>query len=151
MNKSQEYISNNPEETFALGKELAATLRGGEILALSGNLGAGKTAFVQGLAAGLGVKAKVNSPTFTIMKLYPAKKGNIKQLCHIDAYRLSSGKELLDIGADDYLGQKDTVSAIEWIERVKSVLPVNIANIKIKILKKDLRKIIVVHSTIDII
>lgn len=115
------YISHSLEETQALGKKIASTFRGGEILALSGDLGAGKTAFVQGLAAGLNIKGRVNSPTFTIMKLYPAKKGNIKQLCHIDAYRISSGKELLDIGADDYLGQKDTVSAIEWIERVETV------------------------------
>ncbi|MDD3285835.1 MAG: tRNA (adenosine(37)-N6)-threonylcarbamoyltransferase complex ATPase subunit type 1 TsaE, partial [Patescibacteria group bacterium] len=115
------YISHSLEETQALGKKIASTFRGGEILALSGDLGAGKTAFVQGLAAGLNIKGRVNSPTFTIMKLYPAKKGNIKQLCHIDAYRISSGKELLDIGADDYIGQKDTVSAIEWIERVDTV------------------------------
>lgn len=96
MKDKKIYISHSPEETFTLGKELAATFQGGEVLALSGDLGAGKTAFVQGLAAGLNVKGRVNSPTFTIMKLYPAKKGNIKQLCHIDAYRLSSGKELLD-------------------------------------------------------
>ena len=101
MNKRQEYNSRSPEESFSLGQKLAATLKGGEILAFFGDLGAGKTAFVQGLAVGLGVKKIVNSPTFTILKVYPVKKGKIKQLCHIDAYRLSQGKELLDIGAGE--------------------------------------------------
>lgn len=142
MNKSQEYISHSLEETFALGKELAATLQGGEILALSGNLGAGKTALVQGLAVGLGVKAKVNSPTFTIMKLYPAKKEKIKQLCHIDAYRLSSGQELFDIGVEDYFVKADTVSAVEWAERVKSVWKnYSVITIKITSISENERRI----------
>lgn len=141
MIKKAEYISNSPEETFTIGKELAATLKGGEVLALSGDLGAGKTAFVQGLAAGLGVKALVNSPTYTIMKLYRAKKGVIKQLCHIDAYRLDSGSELKDIGVDEYFGQADTVSAVEWAGRVKSSMPSNSLIISIKILDKNSRVI----------
>ena len=144
MKDKKIYISHSPEETFTLGKELAATFQGGEVLALSGDLGAGKTAFVQGLAAGLNVKGRVNSPTFTIMKLYPAKKGQIKQLCHIDAYRLSSGKELLDIGADDYLGRKDTISAIEWIERVEIFAQRDCLHVYLKSLSETDREIIII-------
>lgn len=143
MNKRQEYISRSPEETFSLGQKLAATLKGGEILAFFGDLGAGKTAFVQGLAVGLGVKKIVNSPTFTILKVYPVKKGKIKQLCHIDAYRLSQGKELLDIGAGDYLGAVDTVSAVEWAERVLEILPNKVVTINIKNISLNVRKIII--------
>lgn len=141
MSAKKTYISHSPEETFSLGRELGQSLRGGEILALYGDLGAGKTAFVQGVAAGLGVKATVNSPTFTIMKLYPVKKGEIKRLCHIDAYRLSQSKELLDIGASDYLGAADTVTALEWAERVESVLTNNLFNIKIKSIGENSREI----------
>ena len=146
MRNKQTYISHSPEETFILGKNLATTLQGGEILAMSDDLGVGKTVFVQGLASGLGVKAKVNSPTFTIMKLYPAKKGKIKQLCHIDAYRLSSGRELLDIGANDYLGREDVVSAIEWAEKVRtawedySVITIKITSISENERKKKKKK-----------
>ncbi len=141
MPTKRKYISHSPEDTFSFGRELALSLRGGEILAFYGDLGAGKTALVQGIAAGLGVKGIVNSPTFTIMKLYHVKKGSIKRLCHIDAYRLSQGKELLDIGAGDYLGFTDTVSAVEWAERVDSVLAANLFNISIKNLGENSREI----------
>ena len=141
MSAKKTYISHSPAETFSLGQELGQSLRGGEILALYGDLGAGKTALVQGIAAGLGIKATVNSPTFTIMKLYPVKKGQIKRLCHIDAYRLSQGKELLEIGASDYLGAADTVSAVEWAERVGSILTNNLFNIRIKNIGEDSREI----------
>ena len=143
MIKKQEYISNTSEETFAIGKELANVLKGGEVLILSGNLGAGKTAFVQGLAVGLGVRGLVNSPTYTIMKLYEANKGKIKQLCHVDAYRLSSGLELQDIGVSDYFKLKDTITAIEWPEKIKEILPQNYISIKIENKSENVRKIII--------
>jgi len=119
-------------------------LRGGEILALYGDLGAGKTALVQGIAAGLGIKATVNSPTFTIMKLYPAKKGQIKRLCHIDAYRLSQGKELLEIGAGDYLGAADTVSTVEWAEKIETLAESECVRIYLKALSANEREITII-------
>lgn len=144
MNKSQKYISHSPAETFALGQEIAVSLKGGEVLALSGDLGVGKTAFVQGLAAGLGVKGVVNSPTFTIMKLYQIKKSQIKQLCHIDAYRLQSSEDLVALGVSDYFGAKDTVSAVEWAERVgELLLKYKVIKIFLSHLEKDSREIIV--------
>jgi tRNA threonylcarbamoyladenosine biosynthesis protein TsaE len=143
MTAKKAYISHSPEETFSLGRELGQSLHGGEVLALYGDLGVGKTALVQGVAAGLGIKATVNSPTFTIMKLYPVKKEKIKQFCHIDAYRLSSGQELLDIGTDDYLGQADTVSAVEWAEKAESILPAEVIRIKVQIIGEQKRKIII--------
>jgi tRNA threonylcarbamoyladenosine biosynthesis protein TsaE len=144
MSAKKTYISHSPEETFSLGQELGQSLRGGEILALYGDLGAGKTALVQGIAAGLGIKATVNSPTFTIMKLYPVKKGQIKRLCHIDAYRLSQGKELLEIGAGDYLGAVDTVSAVEWAEKVETLAESECMHIYLKALSATDREIIII-------
>ena len=131
-------ISASAKETFSLGKKLGAACRGGEVFALMGDLGAGKTCLVQGLAKGLGVKGAVNSPTFVVMKIYPVS-GNkrIKHFCHIDAYRLSSAKELKDLEALDYIKQADTVSAIEWGDKVKSVLPQGVRKIKIKLGAKE--------------
>ena len=125
----KQFITNTPEETFAFGEKLGKNCQGGEVFLLSGDLGAGKTCLTQGLARGLGVKGKVNSPTFNIMKIYKIKIGN---LCHIDAYRLNSGNDLRMIGLDDYLGKSDTVVVIEWAEKVKSVWPENRIQIKIK-------------------
>ncbi|MBN2884431.1 tRNA (adenosine(37)-N6)-threonylcarbamoyltransferase complex ATPase subunit type 1 TsaE [Patescibacteria group bacterium] len=141
MNSIKEYISHSPEETFAIAQKFAGTLKGGEVLALFGNLGAGKTAFVQGLAAGLGVKVQVNSPTFAIMKLYQANRAKIKQLCHVDTYRLSSSSELSDIGISDYFNQADTITAIEWAEKVKDILPKELIVIKLVASEENIRKI----------
>ncbi|MEI8360778.1 MAG: tRNA (adenosine(37)-N6)-threonylcarbamoyltransferase complex ATPase subunit type 1 TsaE [bacterium] len=110
------------EETFALAEQFATKLKGGEVICLSGNLGAGKTAFSQGLAKGLGITKVINSPTFVIMKLYDAKQQTIKLLCHIDAYRLNSAKDLENIGALDYLYAPDCVTIIEWPEIVQDIL-----------------------------
>jgi len=116
-------ITNSEKETFDLAKFLAQKAKGGEVYALSGNLGAGKTVFARGFAAGLGIKRNVNSPTFVLMKIYPVKKHQtIKHLCHIDAYRLKSAVDLEAIGAGDYIGKKDSVSLIEWPEMVKNFL-----------------------------
>jgi tRNA threonylcarbamoyladenosine biosynthesis protein TsaE len=124
-------ITNSEKETFELAKNLAKKAKGGEVYALSGNLGAGKTVFVRGFAAGLGIKRNVNSPTFVLMKIYPVKKNpKIKHLCHIDAYRLKSARDLAAIGALDYFGKKDAICFVEWPENVKKILK-NITTIKI--------------------
>lgn len=109
----------------AFAKRFAKGLRGGETVALTGELGAGKTAFVQALGRALGVRERITSPTFTIMHLHGAglRGKAIRHLAHVDAYRLASAKAFRDIGALDYLGRPDTVSAVEWAERVKRILP----------------------------
>jgi tRNA threonylcarbamoyladenosine biosynthesis protein TsaE len=130
MNK---ITTNSEKETFALAEKLAKKAKGGEVYALSGDLGAGKTVFVRGFASGLGVKRNVNSPTFVLMKIYPVRKHkSIKELCHIDAYRLRSAKDLEAIGALDYFGRKDVVCFVEWPERVKKFLPPSKRIIKIR-------------------
>jgi tRNA threonylcarbamoyladenosine biosynthesis protein TsaE len=104
--------------TKKLGRELAHELQGGEVLALEGPLGAGKTTFVKGLAKGLGVKQVITSPTFILMKVYKAKRGRIRQLVHVDCYRLPAA-EFSAIGLTDYLGDPHTVVAIEWAEKLR--------------------------------
>lgn len=129
----EKFSSKNEQETLAFGKNFAKKLKGGEVLALFGDLGAGKTKFLQGLAEGLGVKNKVNSPTFNILKIYKTKKeSKVKTFCHIDAYRLSSEKDLIALGIEEYFQDKDTVTAIEWAENVLRILPRKRINIKIE-------------------
>lgn len=135
-------MTNSEKETLALAKKLAARARGGEVYALSGDLGAGKTVFARGFAAGLGIKRNINSPTFVLMKIYPVKKNKtIKHLCHIDAYRLKSAKDLEVIGATDFLGKKEVISFVEWPERIKKILPVKTNWIKIKHCQENIREI----------
>ena len=112
-------ISHSPAETIALARTLAATLRRGAVLALSGDLGAGKTHFVKGLAAGLGTAASVTSPTFTLLHEYP---GGRLPLYHFDFYRLDDADEALRIGLDEYL-DGDGICVIEWAEKFRALLP----------------------------
>lgn len=135
--KNTKYISNSLEETFSIAQLIGRNLFGGEVLALYGNLGAGKTAFTQGLASGLEIKDRVNSPTFVIMKIYESPVRKIK-LCHIDAYRLEDEKDLLDIGVEDYLGQSHVVTVIEWADKVEKLLSKNTIRIFLK--NRDLNK-----------
>jgi tRNA threonylcarbamoyladenosine biosynthesis protein TsaE len=102
----------SPEETEAVGEELAAGLGVGDLLLLAGELGAGKTTFVRGLARGLGVTSAVQSPTFQLVRVYPGRV----QLAHVDLYRLESGADLGDLGLDDLLDQG--VVAVEWGDRL---------------------------------
>ena len=112
-------ISNSAEETIAHGHAIAATLRRGDVLALCGDLGAGKTHFVKGLAAGLGATASVTSPTFTLIHEYP---GGRLPLFHFDFYRLDEEDEALKIGLDEYL-DGDGACVIEWAEKFPALLP----------------------------
>ena len=111
------------KETIALGKKLAKRLRGGEVLALRGELGAGKTTLVKGIAAGLGVKKTITSPTFLLMRVYPIRHPAIKTLIHVDCYRIKKAGEIGDLGIGEYLGKKDAVVVIEWPEKIKKLLP----------------------------
>jgi len=109
--------TSSPEETEAAGEELAASLRVGDLVLLAGELGAGKTTFVRGLARGLGSTAGVQSPTFQLVRVYP---GRI-QLAHVDLYRLESGADLTDLGLDDLL--EAGVVAVEWGDRLRLDYP----------------------------
>ena len=111
-------ISHSPEETRAIGARLADRLQGGEVVAFTGDLGAGKTAFVSGMAEALGVEDRVTSPTFTIVNEY---EGGRLPLFHFDMYRLGSADELFLIGWEDYLA-RNGVCAVEWSENVAGAI-----------------------------
>ncbi len=121
MTAAVEHMTHDPAETFALGRTLGRLLEAGDFAALSGALGAGKTQFIKGLAAGLGVAPDepVVSPTFVLVREYV---GRLK-LYHIDAYRLAAADELLALGLTDMLAEPAAVVAVEWADRVPLAIP----------------------------
>lgn len=116
---TKEYTTAGEEQTEALGVRLGQLIQPGAVIAYTGDLGAGKTAFTRGLARGLGIPDRVTSPTFTIVNEY---EGGRLPLFHFDMYRLGSSDELFDIGWEDYL-IRGGVCAVEWSERVTDALP----------------------------
>ena len=129
-------ISNNEKETVLEGEKLGKLLDPGAVVALRGELGAGKTAFTRGIAKGLGVCGSVDSPTFTIVNEYP---GNIP-LFHFDMYRLESENELFDIGWDDYL-ERGGVCVVEWSDKVSGAFPPDTVVVSIDNLGGDTRRL----------
>jgi tRNA threonylcarbamoyladenosine biosynthesis protein TsaE len=113
------FISNSPAETGAIGQRLAEEIGTGSILALKGDLGSGKTVFVKGLVAGLGSRADVTSPTFTILHEY---RGGRLPVYHFDFFRLEGRQSIMRLGLDDYFFG-DGVSVIEWADRFPELIP----------------------------
>lgn len=124
--------SNSLSETQEIAEQLIKKLKGGTVILLSGNLGSGKTSFTQGLGKALGIKKCITSPTFVLMKIYPTHHYKIKQLIHIDLYRL---KKITNFGLFDYLAPENLV-VIEWPEKIKPELPKERIEINFKILNK---------------
>lgn len=120
------YVTRSPEETEQLGVRLAQRLRGGEVIALFGGLGMGKTAFTRGIAAGLGVDSGVSSPTFALVHDYSGRL----TVHHFDMYRVSGWDDLYSTGFFDYLDTAD-VLVIEWSENIESALPEDAVRITI--------------------
>lgn len=134
--------SFSSDETEAIAGELASILRSGDVLALYGPLGSGKTAFVKGLAQKLKCSMPVRSPSFSLINEYPGPL----TLYHLDFYRLENEAEIADLGWTDYLSM-DGVVAIEWAERVKKQLPENRFDIYLSFLGHDIRRLeIIAHG-----
>lgn len=130
------YISNSEKETELIGQRFAENLPGGTVVAMYGDLGAGKTAFVRGMAKGMGLDCRVSSPTFTIVNEYLGKR----ELIHFDMYRLSDADELFDIGWEDYL-DRGGVCAVEWSENVPEAFDGSEIRVSIEKYSDNARKI----------
>ena len=142
-----EFVTNNPQETQRAAADLVKRLgerthQGALILALQGELGAGKTTFIQGLAEALGIKEKVLSPTFVIMRRFAMDSSGFENLYHLDAYRLSSAEDLKELGLENILKDKKNLVVIEWAERVKDILPADTVWLKFEHGGGDKRRII---------
>ena len=136
-----EMVTKNEQETKKVARLLAEEIvnkplkiRGAVAIGLEGELGSGKTRFVQGFAKGLGIHQRLTSPTFVLMKKY-------KNLYHIDCYRLNKPKELLDLDFKEIISDPKNIVLIEWAEKVRSILPKDIIWIKFEIISPKQRKI----------
>ena len=138
-----EFITNSPVETEKVGESLGQVLTPGAVIAYTGDLGAGKTAFTRGLARGLGCAEQVTSPTYTIVNEYLSGK---MPLFHFDMYRLHSADDLFDIGWEDYL-ERGGVCAVEWSENVMEALEDPIT-VTIEKLGEESRKITITGGQI---
>ena len=135
------FVSNSAEETMELGKTLAQVAKNGSVFCFTGDLGAGKTTLVRGIAQGLNIKSVVQSPTFNIMKIY---FDGIKPLIHIDAYRLADVNT--DIGLDEYIGYETGLTVVEWPEFINDLIPENAITINIINMGENQRKITIISD-----
>jgi len=144
MTDCMEITVSSAEETFGIGEALGRALEPGSVVALTGELGAGKTVIAKGIAKGVGIEEEPTSPTFVIMNVYEvnekgdggerkALKRGIKRLYHLDLYRISGLEELEGIGYEDYFFDDEAVVVVEWAERVKGIFPPSAIHIEIEI------------------
>ena len=129
------FISRSAEDTINFAREYASSLKGGDVVLLNGEMGAGKTVFAKGVALGLGIDDEILSPTYAYMNDYGGK------LYHYDCYRLSSGAQAEGLGLTDYF-YGDGVCLVEWAQNIAEVLPENCKAVTIEKLKGSVRKII---------
>lgn len=134
------FLSKSPAQTKKIGERLAKGLlkknsqKGALIISLEGDLGGGKTTFLQGFSKGLGIKAKILSPTFILMRKF-------KNFYHIDCYRIKKPKEILDLGFREIIKNSKNIVAIEWAEKIKTILPSKIIKVKFKFINQNTRKL----------
>lgn len=148
--KSGKYITRNTKETQKLGVDLAKSIlkldkkpQKAIIITLSGELGGGKTTFLQGFAKGLKINEKILSPTFVIQKRFKVKNKNLKNFYHIDCYRLNNQKDILELGFADMTNDSENIIALEWPEKIKGFLRgKEVIKIRFKYLDQDTREII---------
>ena len=131
--------TEGPEQTWAAAAALMESLEPGTVIALHGDLGAGKTCFIQGLAVAMGITDPITSPTYTLIGEYEGRM----RLNHIDLYRLKNSIEALGIGLEEYL-ESDGITAIEWAERAKEILPPGMLHISIEMGKSETSRLITV-------
>lgn len=144
--QTRTFTTYSEEETIALGEEFARKLRSGNIVALNGDLGTGKTRFVKGICRGLGVKEHVASPTFTIVTEYNGSSVNV---FHFDFYRIKSLIEVREIGVEEYL-RGDSICLIEWADRIKQILPLNRFDVHLLWGKDEHSRLITIEEQVGI-
>jgi tRNA threonylcarbamoyladenosine biosynthesis protein TsaE len=135
MISQDKYISTNSKETKKIASKLAKHLVGGDLICLYGELGAGKTEFIKGLAESLGVSERVNSPSYSLLNIYKLKEKGFR-LAHFDFYRLDNNLSQPPADLKDYIGEKNYLVVIEWAGRVEKFLPDKRIDVKLNYLEK---------------
>ena len=145
MADEKTYITSEDEETRMLGQKLAKDLKEKNFLAFYGNLGSGKTTFIQGLALGLKIKRRIISPTFIIVRSYKTKSKiknqKSKIFYHIDLYRTQTENDLLSVGLEEISKEKNNIVAVEWAEKMGSLMPKKRIDLHFEYLENNRRKI----------
>jgi len=148
-----EYLTKNPNQTKKIGEVLAKKIlkthlrKGAFIIGLEGDLGGGKTTFLQGFARGLGIKEKILSPTFVIMKKFKIRVDSCSNsrrfvyFYHIDCYRIQKPKEILDLGFREIISSPKNIVAVEWSDRIRKILPRGILILKFEFIDKNKRRV----------
>ena len=144
------YITNNASQTKKIGESLAKKIFNNKkktketiVLALKGELGGGKTTFLQGFAKGLGIKERILSPTFVILKRFRLLSQNFKFFYHIDCYRIKKEREILSLGFKKIISDPQNIIAVEWANHIKNILPKGVISIDFNFYNKNKRKIII--------
>lgn len=127
-----QYITKYAEETKKLGEKVGKSLQGGEVLCFYGDLGVGKTTFLTGLITHFTGRKRILSPTFIIVRHYLVSHTTIKNIYHIDLYRLEKSEDMIHLGLNEFIYKPDTVVAIEWAERLKNLLPNRRIDVQLK-------------------
>lgn len=148
MQLNTKIITKNLLETKKLAHQLAQDLKSPIVIALEGDLGSGKTTFLQGLAEGLGIKEKVNSPTFNIIRRYELNpklyaQFGLKYFYHFDVYRLNGPQDLEALGWEEILNDQNSIVAVEWSEKIKEIIPQKHILIQLKHRSESNREIII--------
>lgn len=145
MIQTETFISPSVKQTWQFAHRLIAQLKDGEVLALTGDLGSGKTTFVQGLAQALNIKERILSPTFILMREYKIKvksqKSKVKSLIHMDLYRVEDFGQVKDLGLEELWCDPQNLVVIEWAEKIKNHLPKNTIWIKFEYVDENSRRI----------
>lgn len=136
-----EYISRSEKETYNIAKKVASLAKPGDIFALYGDLGSGKTTFTKGFAISLGITKHVTSPTFVISKEYLISDSKIKKMIHTDCYRLGGEEDVDNIGLAEYLNGGNAVVVLEWPEKIEKILPIKTKKIYFEYIDENTRKI----------
>jgi len=142
-------ITRSAGRTKEVGEKLARIIlknkpkKQAVVVGLEGNLGAGKTTFLQGFAKGLGIREKILSPTFVILKHFKITKSEFTDFYHIDCYRINNEKEILEIGFKDIISNPENIVAIEWADKIKKILPKKNIRIKFKFINEKKREIVI--------
>ena len=155
----EKYLTTSPDQTKKLGEILAKEViktkpsKRALVIGLEGDLGGGKTTFLQGFAKGLGIKEKTLSPTFVIMRKskipgtrFAGAKSKFKKFYHIDCYRVGKPKEILDLGSKEIITNSQNIVAVEWVDRIRKIMPKNTIWIKFDFVNKNTRQISIKYT-----